>query len=86
VKLTKTQAELLAELQSGATLHYMRYMGSFNQTPYYFASATNKRCTKAAEKLIELGLVVKTKEHYYSDPKFHLSEAGKSFVIPQPKG
>lgn len=86
MKLSKTQTKLLAELQSGATLHYMRYMGSFNPTPYYYASVTNKRCTKAAEKLIELGLVVKTKEHPWSDPEFNLTEAGKTFVIPQPKG
>lgn len=79
VKLSKTQVELLAQLQAGAVLHYQRYMGRFNPTPYYFCSADMRRCTKAAEALIEKGLVIRHKAHHYSDPTFSLSESGKSF-------
>ena len=79
MKLSATQTHLLTQLQGGAVLHYMRYMGSLNPKPYYFCSDDCKRCTKAAEALIEKGLVDRHKENSYSDPTFSLSETGKAF-------
>lgn len=83
MKLSATQAKLLAQLQGGAVLHYMCYMGRFNPTPYYFCSSDMERCTKAAEALIKKGLVQSHKKHNYSDPTFSLTEYGKAFQIPQ---
>ena len=80
MKLSPTQAKLLTQLQGGAVLHYMRYMGRFNPDPYYFCSADNRRCTRAAEVLIKKGLVQRHKEYRYSDLTFTLTEAGKAFV------
>jgi len=60
MKLSKTQSELLDAMSKGVTCVYMRYMGRFNPTPYYFRSDNMKRCTAAATSLLEKGLVEKS--------------------------
>ena len=57
MKLSKSQAELLEAMQNGVKCYYMRYMGRFNPTAYYFRSDTMKRCTATAKALLEKGLV-----------------------------
>lgn len=57
--LPKTQADLLAAMRSGVTLHYMPYMGTFNATAYYFREDNHKRVTAAATALLEKGLAEK---------------------------
>jgi hypothetical protein len=59
VKLPKSQQDLLSAMEGGVTCFYMRYMGRFNPTPYYFRSDTNRRCTAAALALLGKGLVEK---------------------------
>ncbi len=57
MKLPKTQQELLDAMQSGVVVHYMPYMGRFRPNAYYYRRDTHKRCTAAAEALLEKGLV-----------------------------
>lgn len=78
LKLTPTQIELLKALQAGARLHYMRYSGSANSSPYYFVSGTMKHCTVAAKKLIAAGLVINRSWAPFTQD-YVLSEAGKNY-------
>jgi hypothetical protein len=55
-KLSKTQQDLLDAMKRGVTVHYMPYAGRFNPTAYYFRTDTMKRCTAAADALIQKGL------------------------------
>ena len=57
MKLSKSQAELLEAMQNGVKCYYMRYMGRFNPTAYYFRSDTMKRCTATAKALFDKGLL-----------------------------
>ena len=57
MKLSKSQAELLAAMDAGVVCYYMRYMGRFNPTAYYFRSDTMKRCTATANALFDKGLL-----------------------------
>ena len=57
MKLSTSQAELLEAMHSGVKCYYMRYMGRFNPSAYYFRSDNNKRCTATARALLEKGLV-----------------------------
>jgi hypothetical protein len=58
-KLSKTQQELLDAITGGTRVHYMPYMGNFNEKAYYFRCDTLKRRTAAARALLEKGLVEK---------------------------
>lgn len=85
LKLTKPQAELLLAMQSGVQLFYMRYMGRFNPNAYYYRGDTHKRCTRAAQSLIEKDFVIadpNSRNRY--DPDWILSEAGKEFKVTTP--
>ena len=68
MKLSKSQAELLAAMETGVVCYYMRYMGRFNPTAYYFRSDTLKRCTATAKALFDKGLleckVEKSSDHF----------------------
>lgn len=67
-KLTARQQELLdAMLTKGVKCHYMRYMGRFNENPYYFRTDTHKHCTAPAERLLNLGLVKRMDKDAYGD-------------------
>lgn len=55
-KLSKTQQEVYDQLLAGEYCHYMRYMGRFNPTPYYFMHGTMRRCTAQVNALLEKGL------------------------------
>lgn len=57
-KLSRTQQALLDAMQSGVTVFYMRYMGSFNPNPYYWRGDNGNRCTAAANALIARGIAV----------------------------
>lgn len=57
IRLTKTQSELLTAMKAGVVCYYMPYMGRFNPKAYYFRNDTMKRCTAAAQALLEKGLV-----------------------------
>lgn len=52
MKLPKTQQELLDAMKSGVVIHYMPY-GRSNPHEYYWRSDTMKRCTAAANALID---------------------------------
>lgn len=52
-KLSKTQQELYDAMKAGVVIHYMPYAGRFNPTAYYFRNDTMKRCTAAANGLID---------------------------------
>jgi len=67
--LSKLQQELLDAMRAGAVVHYMKYAGRFNPTPYYFRSDKMQRCTKQAEALMARGLVTVVKENDYGDHK-----------------
>lgn len=73
MKLSETQTELLALMQTGETLHFMAYMGRFNPKAYFICGG--RRCTKAAEALTAKGLV----ERYGANHKaeYRLSEEGR---------
>jgi hypothetical protein len=68
MKLSKSQAELLGAMQNGVKCYFMRYMGRFNPTAYYFRSDTMKRCTATAKALFDKGLLEskteKTGDHF----------------------
>ena len=57
VRLSPSARELLAAMRGGVTCAYMRYMGRFNPTPYYYRSDTHKRCTKQVRTLLESGMI-----------------------------
>jgi hypothetical protein len=67
IKLTEKQQDLLGAMRNGVVCHYMRYMGRFNPNPYYFRNDTHARCTKQAERLLELGLVQKVDKNQFGD-------------------
>ena len=68
MKLSKSEAELLAAMETGVVCYYMRHMGRFNPTAYYFRSDTMKRCTETAKALFDKGLleskVEKSGDHF----------------------
>jgi hypothetical protein len=68
LRLSKTQRELLDAMRGGVVVHYMRYMGRFNPHPYYFRT-DGGRCTKAAQALLEKGLVEKVEKTQFGDHK-----------------
>lgn len=72
-KLSNTQQELLDAMQAGVTVHYMPYAGNWNPKAYFFRSDTMKRCTAAAEALIDKGYA--TKEGKYQHIKLVLVSA-----------
>lgn len=78
MRLSKTQRELLEQLQAGNRLHYMPYRGWFNKTAYFFVDGTNSRCTAAANALVNLGLVTRKKKGF-ADATFEISELGKAW-------
>ena len=59
MKLSKTQQELLDAMRSGVVVHHMPYAGRFNPTAYYFRNDNMKRCTAAAEALLNKGFAEK---------------------------
>lgn len=69
MKLSTPQAELLQAMRAGAVCHYMRYMGTFNPTPYYFRTDTMKPCTKQARALLTRGLVEEFERGAYGNHK-----------------
>lgn len=66
-KPTKTQQELLDAMQSGVRVIYMRSMGRFNPTAYYFRADTHKRVTAAARALLEKGLIERVNQKLGGD-------------------
>jgi uncharacterized protein YfaP (DUF2135 family) len=56
-QLPKSQRDLLAAIESGVKVFYMKYMGRFNPTPYFFRGDTMARCTAAANGLLDKGRV-----------------------------
>ena len=63
-KLSKTQQDVVDALNSGVRIIYMRYMGTFNPSSYYYREDTYKRVTSAVKRLLDLGVVEKTKKSY----------------------
>lgn len=74
MKLSKTQKELLQEMQSGKKLHYML---RFNPGPYYLCGM--RRCTKAAKALMAKGLVESFGSAFR--PSFRLTAEGLAFNL-----
>lgn len=62
MKLSKTQRALLAAMEKGVRVIYMRYSGRMNPHPYYFRCDTYARCTAAADALLKKGLAKRIKE------------------------
>ena len=75
--LTKPQQELLDALRAGLFCHYMKYMGRFNASPYYFLSGTTKRCTAQVEVLLKRGLAEKFEVKTFGDHKVRVSQEGR---------
>lgn len=65
-KLSETQAELLEAMRKGVICHYMRSMGRFNPTAYYFRNDNRRRCTAQVRALLAKGLVEKCDIKPYS--------------------
>lgn len=81
IKLTSRQESLILAMQERRIrVHYMPYMGRFNQNDYYFRSDTMEHVTQAAERLKTLGLAVM--EGRYSHEKLVLTEAGRAWKSP----
>ena len=74
-KLTAKQQELLDAVNRGVVLRYMRYMGRFNPSAYYFRSDTLNRCTSTAAALYERGLVARVNENEFGDHKLVKKES-----------
>jgi len=63
VKLSNKMAETLTELaKPGAKAHYMPYMGSFNEHPYWFLSGNMRRCSSQIVGLLKRGLVRRVRD------------------------
>lgn len=59
VKLSKSQQDLLDAMAAGVQVRFTPYMGRFNPKDYYYRCDTQKKCTAAAQSLLEKGLVEK---------------------------
>lgn len=66
VKLSKTQQELYDALNSGVICYFMPYRGRFNPNAYYFRKDNHKRCTAAAQALLEKGLAERFDTNKYN--------------------
>lgn len=74
VKLSKTQQELYDAMKSGVEIHYMRYMGSFNPTAYYFRADNYRRVTAAVRGLLDKGVAEKFDRDSFGDHKVRIKE------------
>jgi len=82
MKLSKTQAQVLQDLDHGSILHFMQYMGSFNTNAYWFVSENMRRVRCATvEKLRRLDLVQITKrDPFGSSTTAGITKAGKDLM------
>ena len=72
---------VLRELaKPGAFAHYMRYMGRFNESAYYFVDATMRRCTREIGGLRARELVEYFDVNTFGDHKVRISAAGKKYI------
>lgn len=76
-KLTAKQAELLEALNSGSLkkIQYMRDMGRFNPNAYYYRDDNLARCTQAAARLLELGLVTRVNDSKFTSDHHRIKNA-----------
>jgi len=64
-QLSASARELYAKMQAGdAQVYYMRYMGSFNPSAYYYRSDTGRRCTRQVASLLAAGLIERFDENW----------------------
>ena len=85
MQLSKTQVQVLQDLDQGSILHFMAYMGRFNLNPYWFVSQTMRpvRCS-TVEKLKRHGFVQVTKrDPFGSKTTAGITESGKVFMEMQ---
>ena len=80
--LTETQLKVLRALSTKDNrAFYMRYMGRFNPTAYYFlAEGEPRRCTKQIRSLLAKGLVEKVEESSLGDHKVVINTSGKKLL------
>lgn len=71
-KLTPPMQDLYEALQRGVVCHYMKYMGQFNPSPYYFRSDTMKNCTAQVRALLKRGLAEKFGDKGYGEHEVRL--------------
>ena len=82
MKLSRTQLQVLLDLDQGSILHFMAYMGRFNANAYWFVSENMRRVRcSTVDKLKRLALVQITKrDPFGSSTTAGITKAGKDLM------